>query len=245
MSIHPGIRKLVLLLAATTAYGQLFALAVSGIESEAGYYLFNKGLLAALLFVYVFATKQVRAAGLVARMNPRTLPDYAPLFLLMALILFGPVASVEPLTLVMLAGVSIFVGFAEELMFRGLVFHWFRDQPVRRQILISAFAFGGAHLLGLLVMDAVAVIVAQSIFASGVGAVFACARARDRSIWLPVIVHAAFDFVALAAAGGIGGALEDSPSTVIRLLVGAAVVWLWAARLIWRAPRYEQAEAAA
>lgn len=245
MSIHPGIRKLVLLLAATTAYGQLFALAASGIETETGYYFLNKGLLAALLFAYVFATKQVRAAGLVAQVNPRTLPDYAPLFLVMALILLGPVASVAPLTLAMLAGVSISVAMAEELMFRGLVFHWFRDQPVRRQILISAFAFGGAHLLGLLVMDAVAVIVAQSIFASGVGAVFACARARDRSIWLPVIVHAAFDFVALAAAGGIGGALEDSPATVIRLLVAAVIVWLWAARLIWRAPRYEQAEAAA
>ncbi len=245
MSIHPGIRRLVLLLVATTAYGQLFALAVSGIESETGYYLLNKGLLAALLLAYVFATRQVRAAGLVAQADPRTLPDYAPLFLLMALILLGPVASVEPLTLAMLAGVSISVGFAEELMFRGLVFHWFRDQPVRRQVLISAFAFGGAHLLGLLVVDAVAVIVAQSIFASGVGAVLACARARDRSIWLPVIVHAAFDFVALAAAGGIGSALEDSPDTVIRLLVSGLIIWVWAAWLIRRAPRYELTGAAA
>ncbi|KPK57924.1 MAG: hypothetical protein AMJ59_17425 [Gammaproteobacteria bacterium SG8_31] len=245
MAIHPGIRKLVLLLVATTAYGQLFAFVASGVESETGYYLLNKGLLAALLFAYVFVTRQMRVTGLVAQADPRTLPDYAPLFLLMALILLGPVASVEPVTLAMLAGVSISVGFAEELMFRGLVFHWFRDQSVRRQILISAFAFGGAHLLGLLVMDAVAVIVAQSIFAAGVGAVFACARARDRSIWLPVMVHAAFDFVALAAAGGIGSALEDSPATVIRLLVGAVIVWLWAAWLIWRAPRYELSEATA
>lgn len=245
MSIHPGIRKLFLLILATTAYSQLVALAAPDIESEAAYYLLNKGLLAVLLLGYVAMSGQMAGAGLVAKMNLRTLRDYWPLFLLMALILMGPIASPGPLMLAMLAGVAIFVGFAEELMFRGLVFHWFRDQPVRRQILISAFAFGGAHLLGLLVTDAVAVILAQSVFASGVGAVFACARARDQSIWLPIIVHAGFDFVALGAAGGIGRVVEDSPATVIRLLGAAVIIWLWAARLIWRAPRYRLADAAA
>jgi xanthine/uracil permease len=103
-------------------------------------------------------------------------------------------------------------------------------------------AFGGAHLGGLLVTDAAAVIVAQSIFASGVGAIIASARARDRSIWLPIVIHAGFDFAAFAAAGSVGGALVDSPATVVRLLVAAIIVWLWAARLIWRAPRYELAD---
>ena len=128
-------------------------------------------------------------------------------------------------------------------MFRGLVFHWFRDQTVRRQILISALAFGGAHLFGLLVTDAVAVILAQSVFASAVGAVIACARARDDSIWLPISVHAGFDFVALTAAGGLGAALADTPETVLRLLVSGLLIWLWAAWLIWRAPRYAPAPA--
>jgi hypothetical protein len=85
----------------------------------------------------------------------------------------------------------------------------------------------------------------QCVFASAVGAVFACARARDDSIWLPIAVHAGFDFVAFAAAGSIGGALEDSPATVIRLLVPGLLIWFWAAWLIWRAPRHELAAAPA
>jgi membrane protease YdiL (CAAX protease family) len=204
--------------------------------------LLNKGLLAVLLLVFVAMTGQLRAAGLAGGMNLRTLPDYWPMFLLMALILGGPVSPPETGMLLALAGIAFSVGFAEELMFRGLVFHWFRDQSVRRQILISALAFGGAHLGGLLVTDAAAVIVAQSIFASGVGAIIASARARDRSIWLPIVIHAGFDFAAFAAAGSVGGALVDSPATVVRLLVAAIIVWLWAARLIWRAPRYELAD---
>lgn len=242
MSLHPGVRNLVLLLAATTAYGHSIGVLAPYVGSETFYYLINKGLLAALLLVFVVVTRQFRAAGLGGGMNLSTLPDYWPLLLLMALILAGPVSPPDMSMLLVLAGIAVSVGFAEELMFRGLVFHWFRDQSVRRQILISAFAFGGAHLGGLLVTDAVAVIVAQSIFASGVGAIIASARARDRSIWLPIIVHAGFDFAAFAAAGSVGGVLEDSPATVVRLLVAAIIVWLWAARLIWRAPRYEPAD---
>ena len=234
--MHTGLRNLLILLAATTAYGQLFAWAAGDTLSQTGYYLVNKGGLAALLLAYVLATRQVRAAGLSGGVNLRTLPVYWPIFLLMVLILLGPVAPPGPAELAALAIIAVCVGFAEELMFRGLVFHWFRDLPVRRTIVISAVAFGAAHLAGLLVSDAVAVILAQSVFASAVGAIMACARARDRSIWLPIAVHACFDFAAFAAAGSIGGALEDSPATVVRLLVPGLVMWLWAGWLIRRTP---------
>jgi membrane protease YdiL (CAAX protease family) len=245
MPLHSGFLKLALLLVLTTVYGQLVAPVAGVLGSETAYYLFNKGLLAVLLVGYVLLTGQARAAGLAGGSNLRTLPIYWPLFLLMILIMLGPLTPPEPATLAALAGIAVSVGIAEELMFRGLLFHWFRDQSVRRQILISALAFGGAHLAGLLVTDAVAVILAQSVFASAVGAVIACARARDESIWLPIAVHAGFDFVAFAAAGSIGGALEDSPATVLKLLIPGILIWLWAAWLIRQAPRHELANATA
>lgn len=234
--MHEGLRKLLILLAATTAYGQLFSWAAGDALSQTSYYLINKSVLAALLLAYVLGTRQVRAAGLTGDVNLGTVPIYWPIFLLMALILLGPITPSGPGRLAALGAIALCVGFAEELMFRGLVFHWFRDLPVRRTILVSAFAFGAAHLGGLLVSDATAVILAQSVFASAVGAIMACARARDRSIWLPIAVHAGFDFAALAAAGSIGGALEDSSATIVRLLVPGAVMWLWAAWLIRRIP---------
>lgn len=237
MTLHPGIRHLAVLLFVTTAYGRLIAPVAATAGSEAGAYLLTKGVLAALLLGYVLTTGQARSAGLVGRSNLRTLPLYWPLFLLMLLILLGPSAPPDPGTLLTLAGVALCVGFAEELMFRGLVFHWFRDLTARARILVSAFAFGLAHLGGLLATDAVAVVLAQCVFASAVGAVFACARDRDDSIWLPVAVHAGFDFVAFAAAGGIGQALEDTPATVVRLLVPGLLIWAWAGWLIRRAPR--------
>lgn len=236
MKLHPGLVRLGILLAATTIYGHLFAWGAGELDSEATYYLVNKSLLALLLLAYVLMTRQVRSSGLVGTTNFRTLPVYWPLFLLMVLIMAGPLTPPDAGTLAALAGVAVCVGFAEELMFRGLVFHWFEDQPMRNRVLISALAFGVAHLGGLLVTDAVAVILAQSFFASAVGAVIGCARARDQSIWLPIAVHAGFDFVALATAGGIGNALEDSTATVLKLLIPGIVIWLWAAWLLWRMP---------
>jgi membrane protease YdiL (CAAX protease family) len=243
MTLHPGLRNLVILLVVTTIYGRVIAPVAGGLGTETAAYLLNKGLLAALLLAYVVSTGQLRAAGLVGETHWRTLWVYWPLFLLMALILMGPLTPPPPDALLALAAIAVSVGFAEELMFRGLVFHWFRDLPIRGRILVSAFAFGGAHLGGLLATDAVAVVLAQSVFASAVGAVFACARARDDSIWLPVAVHAGFDFVAFAAAGSIGGALEDSPATVLKLLIPGLLIWIWAGWLVWRAPRYELAGA--
>ena len=238
MKLHPGFVKLVILLVVTTLYGQLVSPFARSFGSTEAYYLFNKGLLAILLIAYVVMTGQARAAGLTGSSRMSTLPVYWPIFLLMLLLMLAPTAPPDPQMLMLFAGVALSVGIAEELMFRGLLFHWFRDQTVRWQIVISALAFGGAHLFGLLVSDATAVILAQSVFASAVGAVIACARARDDSIWLPISVHAGFDFVALSAAGGLGAVLADSPETVVRMLGAGLLIWLWAAWLIWRAPRY-------
>lgn len=238
MRFHPGVLKLAVLLLLTTVYGQVIGAVAGGVGSETGYYLINKGLLAILLLMWVVATGQSRAVGLTGGIEWRTLPIYWPLFVLMLLILLGPATPPIFSVLLALGLIAVSVGFAEELMFRGMLFDWFRDLSPRARVLISAFAFGGAHLAGLLSSIATPVILAQSVFASAVGAVFACARVRDRSIWLPIIIHAIFDFVALGTAGGIEANFDDSPQTVLRLLIPGLVIWVWAAWLIWRLPRH-------
>lgn len=237
MRFHPGILKLATLLLLTTVYAQAIGSIAGRVDSETGYYLVNKGLLAVLLLLWVLATGGARAAGLKGGIEWRTLPVYWPIFALMVLILLGPLTPPGLTMLLALGLIAISVGFAEELMFRGMLFDWFRDLSPRARVLISAFAFGGAHLAGLLSSFATAVILAQSVFASAVGAVFACARVRDRSIWLPIIVHSVFDFVAIAAAGSIGGNFDDSRQTVLRLLIPGLMIWVWAGWLIWRLPR--------
>ena len=96
------------------------------------------------------------------------------------------------------------------------------NESLAREIAAEIEALDGVPHAGFpdpIVSDATAVILSQSVFASAVGAVIACARARDDSIWLPIAVHAGFDFVALAAAGSVGGVLEDTPANVLRLLI--------------------------
>ena len=127
--------------------------------------------------------------------------------------------------------------FAEELMFRGLVFHWFRDVSVRKQILISAFGFGGLHLLGLTSGIEPAIILAQVYLAASFGIIFGYARARDYSIMIPIMVHIVFNLVTLGSKGGIAEAASSAPTgqVVIGMLAVGSFTWAWGGFLLWKA----------
>ena len=141
-----------------------------------------------------------------------------------------------PSTILMLAITMLCVGIHEELMFRGMVFHWFRSVRPRTLILISALSFGGVHLIGLLSPLPVhpGVILAQVFFAAGLGVVFAYARYKDYSIIIPILTHAVFNFIAAAAKGGVDELFTaESPETVIYgLLFMGAIAWLWGGYLL-------------
>lgn len=109
--------------------------------------MMDKVIFAIGLLILVYTLKLQRQCGLVFKANWRTLPLYWPLALIVVLTLTtGVNTDTSGLTLAKIFLTMLAVGVGEELMFRGLVFHWFRDVSVRKQILISAFSFGGIHL---------------------------------------------------------------------------------------------------
>jgi len=127
--------------------------------------------------------------------------------------------------------------FIEELMFRGLVFHWFRDVSVRKQILISAFGFGGLHLLGLTSGIEPAVIFAQIYLAASFGIIFGYARSQDYSIMIPTLVHIVFNLITLGSKGGVAEAASSAPTeqVVIGMLAVGTFTWAWGVFLLWKA----------
>jgi membrane protease YdiL (CAAX protease family) len=98
----------------------------------------------------VLSRRMHRQAGLVAQVNWRTLPLYWPIALILGLIWLGPLTLPSVTDAAKILVLCVAVGISEELMFRGLVFHWFRKLPVRYLLLASAGSFGAMHLAGFI-----------------------------------------------------------------------------------------------
>lgn len=198
------------------------------------YYVLLKVAACAMIFIFISATGQYAEFGLKWRLKYNTLYLYWPIAVVACLILAGGSAQ-APMLLVKLALLSLAVGLAEEVMFRGMVFHWFRFLSSRGQIMVSAISFGSVHFFGLLGDVEVSIIMAQVYFACGFGVIFASARARDASIWLAVFVHAAFDFAAFSSRGGIAETFGQTEAVIQGLVIGGTLAWIWAIFLIWKA----------
>lgn len=205
-----------------------------GLTSELDFYIVNKWVFAILLLGVVFLTGLRRQAGLVAQVNCRTLPLYWPMALILGLIWLGsgtsaPGVAVAAKILVL----SIAVGIGEELMCRGLVFHWFRRLPARGVVLVSAASFSAIHLIGLASEVHPAVILAQVYFVFGMGLIFAGSRARDVSILLPIGVHAVFDCLAISAKGSVTETFDNVDQVVAGMLFAGTITLVWGLILLW------------
>jgi membrane protease YdiL (CAAX protease family) len=90
--------------------------------------------------------------------------------------------------LVTLFFTGILVPFSEELFFRGAIYSWLRDRtPVWVAVLISALIFGLGHF------DTLGVVAASFVM----GVVNALVLEKTRSIWVPVVIHAANNSLAV------------------------------------------------
>ena len=206
--------------------------------TQMGFMMMNKTIFAIGLLIFVYRLKLQRRCGLVLKANWRTLPLYWPMALIAGGTLTTGINTDTSGSMLAIIFMAVLTGsFIEELMFRGLVFHWFRDLSVRKQILISAFGFGGLHLLGLTSGIEPAVIFAQIYLAASFGIIFGYARARDYSIMIPTLVHIVFNFITLGSKGGVAEAASSAPTeqVVIGILAVGTFTWAWGVYLLWKA----------
>jgi membrane protease YdiL (CAAX protease family) len=206
--------------------------------TQMGFMMINKTIFAVGLLILVYALKLQRKCGLVFKANWRTLPLYWPMALIAVATLTSGINTDTSGSMLAIIFLTVIVGsFGEELMFRGLVFYWFRDLSVRKQILISAFAFGGLHLLGLFSGIESAIILAQVFLAAGFGLIFGYARAQDYSIMIPIMIHVIFNAITLGSKGGVVEASLAGPTeqVVISMLAVGTITWAWGGFLLWKA----------
>lgn len=103
----------------------------------------------------------------------------------------------------------IFVGVAEELVFRGIIAQTLLERygtaraGVWKACLVSGVLFGAAHLSNLLGSAPFGVLM-QCVFAGSLGVLFAAIYFRTGNLWVLVFLHGAQDAASLLAGGLYG-----------------------------------------
>lgn len=133
-------------------------------------------------------------------------------------------------------GLGILIALGEETIFRGAVLTAFEGRGPRVAIIVSSILFGLIHLVGIGGGVDIRMVVAQMVYATGLGISFAWVRIASGSIWPCVIAHAVMDGIGLVAADGVGNALRYDSDRYPAALASAAASLGWGIFLLRRPP---------
>jgi membrane protease YdiL (CAAX protease family) len=143
--------------------------------------------------------------------------------------------------------VSLMVGYTEELMFRGILFHGAtaRFRPLLGAI-ISSLVFGLFHFINLLGGQGLGWTVSQAVHAASDGFMYAAIRLITGSLWPTMLLHGLWDLAISSAHTGMqasGGQMAQSLASVQAggiaikpfqilpgLIYGGFVLWRWYVR---------------
>ena len=107
----------------------------------------------------------------------------------------------------LLAPATLLVGVFEELLARGMLVAGLRRRlPEFWVWLLSSLIFGLLHLLNILAGQSVVQTLLQVVFAASFGSALYIARRLTRTIVTPIVMHAVWDFGALAFVATVPGA---------------------------------------
>ena len=118
---------------------------------------------------------------------------------------------------------TLLVGFAEEGIFRGLMFQAILPRGVWKAVIITSLLFGLTHSVNLLHGQSVVVTAIQISYALAIGFVAAALVATKGLIWPLVVAHFLTDFTGLpssAASVTVPGVLVDAGMVIIFIVFG-------------------------
>jgi membrane protease YdiL (CAAX protease family) len=141
-------------------------------------------------------------------------------------------------SLAMVIGVACLViggSLTEEIIFRGTLWEGLGGLGPWARSFATSLAFGSTHLLGIASGIPATVIMAQAVFAFGMGLILAGMRLSAGSIWTVVLLHIVFNFFALWAGGGIEGTF--TPGVEPQLVAMGAIMAIWGCIVIYRQMR--------
>ena len=123
----------------------------------------------------------------------------------------------------------LFIGFIEEVIFRGFLFKALSRKSIRSATLISSVTFGMGHIVNLLNGADFLPTLLQIGYASAIGFLFTVLFIKTKSLWPGIIAHAFINATSLFAVEGNGSVQLVSSLVMVFISVGYA---LYLSRLV-------------
>lgn len=120
----------------------------------------------------------------------------------------------------------IFVGFSEELMFRGILFRALLSRlPMWRSIILTSILFGGIHIFNGFITGEFFQSGVQAFAATLSGFIFMALLLRTESLFVPIIYHALFDFSTFLLSASSQNSSPEAPlATWISVVIPIVLV---------------------
>ena len=173
-------------------------------------------ILAVVLLIWLKGNGLLSAAGLQkSKEYAKRFLYYIPMFLIILPNLWWGVSVQKSLPEILLYLVTmLFVGFLEELIFRGFLFTALEREVPKYAVLISSLTFGIGHILNLFTGAApVWETLLQVCYAIAAGWMFTVVYKRSRSLWVCIAAHSLLNMLSaftpedLSMAQGIADAV--------------------------------------
>ena len=159
----------------------------------------NIGLsLLIILFIIIF--KLGNYFGLTKFPNPKKFLYFVPLIILMSINLWDGIRIENSISEIIFYMISmIFVGFLEEIIFRGFLFRMMAKDNLKSAIIVTSLTFGAGHIINLLNGSSFIPTLIQIIYATATGYLFAVILVKGKSLWPCIITHSVVNALSVFA----------------------------------------------
>jgi membrane protease YdiL (CAAX protease family) len=169
--------------------------------------------------------------------NKRVLYLFALPFLPVAVNLAPGIAQIPTVISILLyAGITVLVGFVEEIYFRGIMLQPLKTKGVWHAVIVTAFLFGATHTLNAVGgISSPLYVILQLGYATALGLTFAAVVLATNLIWPLILAHFLINFASFLNSGGtVGG----TTVTAIDYGIAAAYIVIFTVYALFIVRRY-------
>ena len=169
------------------------------LEDDSPYMMAGLILISVWMLLFVWKNGLLEKYGLSGWAgNSRAMLWFLPLWIITTLNLWGGISPRYAMPGQLFAVVSMaFVGFAEEMIFRGFLFKaMLKDGSVKTAVIVSSVTFGLGHILNLFTGNELTETLIQVVFAVAYGFLVTTAFYKSGSLLPCILSHSIFDMFA-------------------------------------------------
>lgn len=147
-------------------------------------------LFSLIIIGFIAKNKLGEYYGLTSFPKPKQFLYFIPLFVLMSVNLWSGVNINNTINEIIAFMISmVFVGFLEEIIFRGFLYKMMAKDNVKTATLVTSLTFGIGHIINLLNGADLVPTLIQVVYAIATGYLFVVILQKGKSLWPCIITH--------------------------------------------------------